>query len=135
MIIQTAKPDNEVIRFAAALDFEGFRKFDFEVREMLKYPPFSRLIALHFRGEDEDAVLNWAEFVVGELKPYLHDGVIMTGPAPSPIPIVKNRFRYLVIIRGDGLKLIRQALRVLALHRTPPKGVEFFVDVDAQSRL
>ena len=135
VIIQTAKPENEVIRFAAALDFEGFRRFDFEVREMLKYPPFGRLIALHFRGADEEAVLNWAEFVVGELKPYLHDGVILSGPVPSPIPVVKERFRYMAVLRGDGLKLIRRALRVLALHRTPPKGVEFFVDVDAQSLL
>jgi len=133
VIIQTARPENEVIRYAAELDFEGFRQFDFEVREMLKYPPYGRLIALHFRGEDEDAVYQWAETVVAELQKYLHDGVIVTGPMPSPIPMVRRKFRYMVILRGDGLSLIRKAVRVLALHRVPPKGVEFYVDVDAQS--
>ena len=41
----------------------------------------------------------------------------------------------MLVIRGSRLKLLRQALRVLALHRQPPKGVEVYVDVDAQSLL
>jgi primosomal protein N' (replication factor Y) len=135
VIIQTSKPHNEVIRYAADLDFAGFKAFDFEMREALRYPPFGRLIALHFRGSDEDKVVEWAETIVGELQKYLHDDVILSGPFPSPIAQVNGRYRYIVSIRGERLSLLRQALRILALHRKAPRGVEFFIDVDAQSLL
>jgi hypothetical protein len=35
-------------------------------------------------------------------------------------------------VRGTGLKTIREAIRVLALHRIHPKGIDVAVDVDAQ---
>ena len=35
-------------------------------------------------------------------------------------------------IRGTGLKTIREAVRVLALHRPLPKNIDVAVDVDAQ---
>ena len=135
VIIQTARPENEVIRFAAEMDFEGFSRFDLEFRELLHYPPFGRLIALHFRGEDERATLEYAEKIVDELRPYLNSTVRVTAPAPAPIERIKGRYRYLALVRGEALALIRRAIRVLALHRRPPRGVEFYVDVDAQSLL
>ena len=135
VIIQTMHPENEVIQFAAALDFDGFSAFDSGFREFLHYPPFGRLIALHFRGEDENAVLDYAEKIMAELKPYLNSTLRVTDPAPAPIERIKGKYRYLALIRGEALALVRQAVRVLALHRRPPKGVEFYVDVDPQSLL
>ena len=52
VIFQTSR-DSDVLKFAAELDFDGFSKFDMEFREMLNYPPFTRLIAIFFKGEDE----------------------------------------------------------------------------------
>ena len=135
VIIQTTHPENEVIRFAAALDFDGFSAFDSEFREFLHYPPFGRLIALHFRGEDEAETLRYAEKIMAELEPYLNPTLHVSAPAPAPIERIKGKFRYLALIRGEALALVRKAVRVLALHRRPPKGVEFYVDVDAQSLL
>ena len=135
VIIQTMHPENEVIQYAAALDFDGFSSFDSSFREFLHYPPFGRLIALHFRGEDENATLEYAERIMAELKPYLNPTLRVTDPAPAPIERVKGKYRYLALIRGEALALVRKAVRVLALHRRPPKGIEFYVDVDAQSLL
>ncbi len=135
VIIQTTHPENEVIQFAAALDFDGFSTFDSEFREFLHYPPYGRLIALHFRGEDEAATLRYAEKIMEELGPYLNPTLHVSSPAPAPIERIKGKFRYLALIRGEALALVRKAVRVLALHRRPPKGVEFYVDVDAQSLL
>ena len=135
VIIQTARPENEVIQFASALDFQGFSRFDMEFRKFLHYPPFGRLIALHFRGEDEHATLEYAERIMAELQPYLNSSIRVTAPAPAPIERIRGKYRYLALIRGEKLALVRRAVRVLALHRRPPKGVEFHVDVDAQSLL
>ena len=132
VIIQTTHPENEVIQFASALDFDGFSAFDSEFREFLHYPPYGRLIALHFRGVDEAATLEYAEKIMAELEPYLNPTLHVSSPAPAPIERIKGKYRYLALIRGEALALVRKAVRVLALHRRPPKGVEFYVDVDAQ---
>ena len=131
VIFQTSK-DSDVLHFASELDFEGFEEFDLEFRQMLNYPPFTRLIAILFRGEDEAQLANYAASFAAALEPYKHDNIRITPPAPAPIEKIKNKYRYLMTIRGTGLKTIREAVRVLALHRPLPKGIDVAVDVDAQ---
>ncbi len=135
VFIQTGNPENETIRYAANLDFDGFSKFDLEFRELLDYPPFSHLIAVHFRGEDETRLVDYATAFTAELQRYAHDQIKLAGPSPAPIERIKGKFRYMLIIRGRKLRILRQALRVLVLHRTPPAGIEVYADVDAQSLL
>lgn len=131
VIFQTSR-DSEVLRFASELDFDGFENFDLEFRQMLNYPPYSRLIAIIFRSEDEVALANFAADFAAALEPYKHDNIRITPPAPAPIEKIKNKYRYIMTIRGTGLKTIREAIRVLALHRPHPKNIDIAVDVDAQ---
>ncbi|MBE6358084.1 MAG: primosomal protein N' [Lentisphaerae bacterium] len=131
VIFQTTR-DSDVLRFAANLDFEGFSKFDLEFRELLNYPPFTRLIAIFFKGEKEADVAEYAAYFAGKLAAYQHDKLRITPPAPAPVEKIRNQFRYMMVVRGTGLKTIREAIRVLALHHTPPAGVTVAVDVDAQ---
>jgi primosomal protein N' (replication factor Y) len=131
VIFQTTR-DSDVLRFAANLDFEGFSNFDLEFRELLNYPPFSRLIAIFFKGEKESDVADYAAFFAEKLAAYQHDKLRITPPAPAPVEKIRNQFRYMMTVRGNGLKTIREAIRVLALHHTPPNGVTVAVDVDAQ---
>ena len=135
VIIQTSNPGNDTIDFAANLDFEGFRDFDLEFRKLLNYPPYSRIILLNFRGENEKSVEEYARKIYDELMPYIHSEISMTPPGPAPIERIKGKFRYQILIRGNKLKTLREAVRVLVLHRTPPKNVEFYADVDPQSLL
>ncbi len=135
VIIQSYNPDNETIRFAAEQDFEGFSHYDLEVREMLAYPPFTHLIALHFRGEDESRVANFAAEFTEALRPYCGDTVKISGPMPAPIERIKGKFRYMTLLRGAALGRVRPPLRHMVLHGRPPRGVEVYADVDAQSLL
>ena len=133
VILQTRQPENDAIDCAVNFDFDGFCEYDLEFREMLGFPPFTRLIAVHFRGEDENKVRLYGEEIVKELQPYILEGTSISAPLPAPVERIKGKYRYVVTIKGTKLKLLRQALRILALHRTPPKGVEMYVDVDAQN--
>ena len=132
VIFQTMK-DSEVLRFAAELDFDGFSKFDLEFREMLNYPPYTRLIAIFFKGEKESEVASYAAGFAEKLEAYRHENLRITPPAPAPVEKIRNQFRYLMTVRGTGLKKIREAIRILALHHLPPSGISVAVDVDAQS--
>ena len=118
---------------AGTKDFSGFSRFDLEFREMMKYPPFSRMIAVFFRGVDDAAVEAAARDFAAALTPYLHENVTVAGPVRAPIERIRGKFRYLLTLRGDHLANVRRALRVLALHRTHPDKVEISVDVDPQN--
>ncbi len=133
VIVQTYNPDNETIRFAAEQDFEGFSKFDTEVRELLDYPPYSHLFAVHFRGESEMAVASFAEEFTARLRPLCTESIRISGPSPAPIERIKAKFRYMTIIRGNALGRVRYALREMILRGKIPAGVEVYADIDAQS--
>ena len=135
VIIQTSNPGNDTIDYAANFDFDGFRDFDLEFRQLLNYPPYSRMILLNFRGENEKAVGDYAKQIYDLLQPYIHDEITMTPPAPAPIERIKGKFRYQILVKGNKLKTLREAVRVLVLHRTAPRNVEFYADVDPQSLL
>ena len=135
VMLQTYNPDNETIRYAAEDDYESFYEFDMSVREMLKYPPFGHLMTVHFKSENESHCLQYAEYFKSELMEYIHSEVQISGPAPAPIERIKGKFRYMLIIRGEKLKVIREKIRFLLFKRPIPKDVEAYADIDAQSML
>ncbi len=135
VMFQTYNPGNETIRFAADDDYESFYNFDMSVREMLKYPPFGHLMTVHFRSENEAHCLQYAEYFKSELMEYIHGEAKISGPSPAPIERIKGKFRYMIIIRGEKLKTIREKIRFLLFRRPIPKDVEAYADIDAQSML
>lgn len=135
VMLQTYNPSNETIRFAADDDYESFYNFDMSVREMLKFPPFGHLMTVHFKSENEAHCLQYAEYFKSELMAYMHDEVQISGPSPAPIERIKGKFRYMIIIRGEKLKVIREKIRFLLFKRRIPKDVEAYADIDAQSML
>ena len=66
---------------------------------------------------------------------YIHNEVQISGPVPAPIERIKGKFRYMLIIRGEKLKVIREKIRFLLFKRPIPKDVEAYADIDAQSML
>ncbi|MDR0932528.1 MAG: primosomal protein N' [Victivallales bacterium] len=135
VIIQTRNPENETIYYAANRDYNGFSKFDLEFRELLDYPPYTHLIAVFFRGTDESQLIQYATDFTRAVQAYVHSEIKIAGPSPAPIERIKGKFRYMLVIRGRKLKLLKQALRILVLHRAIPKGIDVYIDVDAQSLL
>ena len=131
--LQTRKPENETLMHAMNLDFAAFSTYDLEFRELFRYPPFTRLIAVWFKGSNEEEVAACAADFTEQLRPYAHEKIRLAGPGAAPIARIKGKFRYLLTIRGEGLKVIRQALKVLAFHRKYPGDIEISIDVDPQS--
>ena len=136
VIIQTNMPDNETIQCAAEEDFDGFAEYDMEAREYRHFPPFTHLIAVHFRGADAESVRQFAEGFTARLKPWADGGNIrIQGPEIAPVERIKGKYRFMTQIFGGKLSPLRRALRLMILHETPPPGLEVYADVDAQSLL
>ena len=133
VLIQTYNPENETIKYAVNHDFINFYKYDMEMREMLLYPPDGHLITVVFRSENLPECRQYALDFMEYLRPLCHKGIIVTEPAPAPIERIKGKYRYMIIFRGKKMQKLQQQLRRMILRSKPVKGLDVYVDVDAQA--
>ena len=60
VIIQTYEPDSDVIREAAAGDYESFYEAELLHRSIMNYPPYSDIISVGLVADDEDTAMAYA---------------------------------------------------------------------------
>lgn len=133
VVIQSFNPAHYALCRAKEHDYAGFYADELPLRRQLSYPPFSRLVGLHFsslkKNEGKNAV---AEIGVRarELAATFPDGRIeVIGPAESPLSRIRGRYRWQLLIRGTSsrpLHLLAQKI----LAGAGPAGLEIRVDVD-----
>ena len=117
-IIQTLVPEHEVIRLAAAQDYDGFYELEVRLRQVQNDPPFGDLATITFIGEEETAVLRGAakfrDSLIACLKEATYKEEICTvlGPAPCAVPKINYNFRYRLTLRCH----MSRNLRLLIAH-------------------
>jgi primosomal protein N' (replication factor Y) (superfamily II helicase) len=125
-ILQTFQPDHYVIQTAGKHDYREFYRQEIQHRRHLGYPPFSRLIRLEFRGDDESKVEASAQGVARQIQGLIqsssHTGTEMIGPVPCFFARVSGIYRWQIVLRGpDPAAIIRdQNLGNLRLEVDPP---------------
>ncbi|MHB9099258.1 MAG: replication restart helicase PriA, partial [Syntrophales bacterium] len=133
VVIQTFNPGHYVIRRAQEHDYTGFYTDELPLRRQLAYPPFARLVGLHFsslkKGEGKNAVAAFGARA-REMAAASPGGTIdVIGPAESPLARVRGRYRWQLLLRGKEsrplLLLTRRLLEVAGRD-----GLEILVDVD-----
>ena len=117
-IIQTLVPEHQVIRLAAAQDYDGFYDLEVRLRQVQNDPPFGDLATITFTGEEETAVLRGAvkfrDSLTACLKEEAYKEEICTvlGPAPCTVPKINYNFRYRLTLRCR----MSRNLRLLIAH-------------------
>ena len=138
-VIQTYTPDNDVLRFAAAQDYDSFYAQEIDLRRLMDYPPFRSLFVLTASGADEAAVLRVCQKLRRSLElwaqPFRNreDHPRLLGPAPAAVAKVNNRYRYRLTLMCPPRKEVRAMLSQLlqAVGRDKEsRGVSVFVDTD-----
>ena len=138
-IIQTVVPEHQVIKLAAAQDYDGFYDLEIRLRQLQNDPPFGDLATVTFTGEEETAVLRGAakfrDSLIACLKLPDYEKEICTvlGPAPCAVPKINYNFRYRLTLRcrmSRNLRLlIAHLLRQFSQDKLNRK-VGAFVDVN-----
>jgi primosomal protein N' (replication factor Y) (superfamily II helicase) len=135
VIIQTYTPTHPAVQAARRGDFDVFIDEELEARKMLNYPPYCRLICVHFRGENEQQV----DFVSGQIFNELDrilgmkEEINLAPPVPSPIARIQKHYRYQMIARVPRVKMFTVPLKHVLTHLDIPRQVQITVDVDAIS--
>ena len=132
-IIQTFTPQNEIIRQAAAQDYDSFYKSEIELRRLQQSPPFSDILSVTATGLDEDRVVRCCvdirNILVASLKH--RADVKVLGPAPLVVVKVNNRYRYRINIdcKADAeIRKIVSAILIKCNSDSKYKGVSIFAD-------
>lgn len=134
-VIQTFTPDNEVIRFAAAQDYDAFYSREIRIREMTNTPPFSEQLTILATGEDENKVIECCKEIKSALQNSIEMGqdIRILGPAPVSVVKVQKRYRYRVFVivnNGSAIRgYIAGAIRKYSKDKRF-RGVSLFGDID-----
>lgn len=134
VIIQTHTPTHPAVQCARRGDFDTFIDQEIEFRRELGYPPFTRLVCVHFRGPNERAVEHTAEQVHVEVERLIDPNrVTLAPPAAAPIARIQRNHRFQMIARAETVKAFTVPLRHVLRHLKIPRDVNVVIDVDAHS--
>jgi len=111
VILQTFDPQNQVIQSAAQHDVNGFYQYELGQRRRLGYPPFTRLVRLEYRNEDQEAAENEARNVAEKLSAVSGQSTVI-GPVPCFFAKVGGYYRWQIVLRGANPKESVPGLRL-----------------------
>ncbi len=138
-VIQTFTPQNPVILYAAAQDYNGFYENEIGLRRAHQIPPFSDLFVLTVFGSEETAVLEActrlkaaADACLLEIKDV---DVRILGPAPAPVTKLNNRYRYRLTLCCRNNRAARSLVSRLLVHFKSDKSnrnLHIFADINPE---
>ncbi len=128
VIIQTYQPENYIIEKIQENSYVNFYEKEIEKRELLFYPPFSKLINIGISSESENGLDEYSKEVAREIE---SDLVEIYGPMRSLVYKVKGRYRCNILIKGSrtSINKFKKTLEE-KLKKIERKGYRVVVDVD-----
>ncbi|MEI3597068.1 MULTISPECIES: primosomal protein N' [unclassified Oceanobacillus] len=99
VIVQTYTPDHYSIELASKYNFEDFYKKEMAMRRAFRYPPYYYLALITITHENHVQVVQATQQFVQQLLMKVGPETIILGPTPSPIPRIKDRYRYQCMIK------------------------------------
>jgi primosomal protein N' (replication factor Y) len=112
VVLQSFDPAHQVIQFAAKHDVNGFYEYELEQRKRLGYPPFSRLVRLEFRDQDQALAEKEAKRVSEKLLAISGQHLAVIGPVPCFFAKVNNEYRWQIILRGSNPQELLRGVRL-----------------------
>lgn len=125
VLMQTYHPEQYSILFSQLQNYPKFYAQEMKLRKELNFPPFSKLILLRLKGEDEKAVRTEAENIFEILKRI--KSIKVFGPNRSFYYKIRKKYRVFILIKMPK-HFQQRKLRFLTSYR--PKKCTLDIDVD-----
>ncbi len=133
VILQTYTPKHYVYRFVKDNDYKSFYEKEANLREVTKYPPFSKIVRILASGESE-------ELTTATLKKIFDDVSVLTRDEPqsfayfaamkSPVKRIQNKHRMQILLRvvSDFDSIIKKVYNIVDRYTVPK--VSLFVEIN-----
>ena len=121
VVLQTFDPENDVLRFAVAYDYEGFYENEVSLRAAMAFPPFSKIVRVLVTGEDEKKTLEVLKdlyFALEKVYAEQGDKFLFFNKMRAPIKRLQNKYRYQVLMRLSDVSVLAEIYDICAQART-----------------
>lgn len=129
--VQTLHPENNVLKALLNNDRALFMDFEKESRQILHYPPYGKLAALIISGGNQQQTAAVAS-AFGRTAPDT-ENISVLGPAPAPLFMLRDKYRYRLMLKTARNINIQQVLREWQKMVKVPSSVRVEVDIDPYS--
>ena len=133
VLLQTFSPEHPVMRALIAGDLAAFMAREAAERRPGHWPPYGRLAAV-IVSADSAAQADALARDLGRAAPR-DAGVIVLGPAPAPLAILRGRHRRRLLLRTRREVAVQPILRAWLARVPVTRGARVDVDVDPVSFL
>lgn len=113
VIVQTYTPEHYSIQCASGHDYLAFYQQEMRLRHERGYAPYYYLTLITFVHEDLPYLVKMAEQGADWLKQHLSASTVILGPVASPIPKVKDRYRYQCMVKYKSEPMLSGILNQL----------------------
>ena len=135
VLVQTYNPQAEAVLYSCTGRIEQFYENELEQRQMLDFPPYSRLVRLVFRSFNRSLALESANDAAKILAAEMPKNAEIIGPAECPIEKISSNWRFQILLKGTSVIPLQSAARKLAFEYTHNQNVYVEYDVDPVSLL
>jgi primosomal protein N' (replication factor Y) len=139
VIMQTYNPDHFSIMAAKTQNFKIFYQKEIGYREVLNYPPFSRMILLKISSKDKHKAREIAKKLGGlclklqNSHKSFKDFVELLGPIEAPLPRIAREYRWQILLKGRQVNYLHRFARQLLPQNQKVfnnRRVKVAIDVD-----
>ncbi|MBQ1251069.1 MAG: primosomal protein N' [Clostridia bacterium] len=140
-VIQSFSPEHPIIEAAARQDYEAFYRYELDIRQLIKAPPFSDIFTFFFSSEDEEKTELAAQKMAQGMKAafrgkYADLQTAILGPAPAAIARINNKYRFVLTFKGKETTRSRALLSdLLSWFSAQPeaRGITVAADINSIS--
>jgi primosomal protein N' (replication factor Y) len=136
VIIQTADPEQDLLKKIMAGDYEGFYKYEIEERFKFHYPPFVRMIKIVLKHKTEQLSKKAADAFALKLRQKFGEQMIL-GPQPPLVSRIRNYYIQEIVVKVSKdsalLKTVKNYIREEMINLETDKNfkqIQVFADVD-----
>lgn len=133
VVLQTYTPHHYVYRFAFANDYRGFYDKEINLREITKYPPFTKIVRVLVSSENESLAMSVLQSIYRDVEQeskVRRSSFAYLGVMRAPVKRMQNKYRMQILMRltGDVDACIQAVYAAVDAHVTPK--VSCFVDIN-----
>lgn len=130
-LLQTYSPDNLILKALQENDRNTFLQEEMISRQLLKMPPYGKLVGLIISGKDNAQTYQTAKTIT-QKAPFV-EGLDVLGPVVAPIAKLRDKHRYRILIKADKQikiqNLLQNWLKQVKIH----PSVDVRIDIDPYS--
>ncbi|MGH1050138.1 primosomal protein N' [Bacillus cytotoxicus] len=130
VVIQTYTPEHYSIELAKGQNYDLFFEQEMQMRRMRQYPPYYYVALVTVSHPELLKAVQVTEKIVGYLRANCSRQTMVLGPVASPIPRIKDRYRYQCMIKYKREPNLKYVLKMVNEHYQAEMQKDLQISID-----